>query len=135
MNTLTQPEIGLSSRLSKGKDLRLTRQGGLTNVDPQHLMRLEREPNYNYETSERFRGQGSFAVRLVIRQSPFEASSFGLVEALEGYRGLSAFIEYCIQPEKVEAARPMSYLKNGILVHHSGTRITSDDVAKALAEE
>jgi prevent-host-death family protein len=28
-----------------------------------------------------------------------------------------------------------AYRKNGILVHHAGKKITSDDVAKALAEE
>ena len=30
---------------------------------------------------------------------------------------------------------PVAYRKNGILVHHTGQTITSEDVARALAEE
>ncbi len=30
---------------------------------------------------------------------------------------------------------PYAYVKNGILVHHAGHRITSGDVARALADE
>ncbi len=39
------------------------------------------------------------------------------------------------QPKAKLTAVPESYIKNGILVHHTGHTITSEDVAAALAEE
>jgi len=39
------------------------------------------------------------------------------------------------QPKAKLTAVPVAYVKNGILVHHTGHAITSEDVAAALAEE
>jgi hypothetical protein len=136
MNTLAQPVVGLTSRLPKGKDLRFTRQGGLASVDPQRLIGSDRKSIHSFDLARRINDQGSFSIRVVIRQSLLEASPFGLSQTFEGEQGLSAFTRYYTQKEELAAVtRPSSYVKNGILVHHAGTRITSEDVAKALAEE
>lgn len=36
---------------------------------------------------------------------------------------------------KLSAVSPKTYRKNGILVHHTGKTITSEDVAKGLEED
>ncbi len=39
------------------------------------------------------------------------------------------------EPKAKLCAVPVAYRKNGILVHHTGQAISSEDVARALAEE
>lgn len=131
MNTLTQPVIGLSARPFRGKDLGGTRQGNFTNVDPQRMFGLDRKAPGHVFLTHRSIDQGSFLVRFMIRQSPLESVTFGLAQALEDYLETAFFKN----SERTGKLKPTSYMKNGILVHHSGSRITSEEVAKALAEE
>jgi hypothetical protein len=135
MKTLTQRVVGLSPRHSQGKDLSFTRQSLFANADPQRLVGLDRNlAPYVNVTSQRT-DRGSLSIQIEIRQSPFVNSSFSLPPAPERYQGLNSLLEHCARPNIMTPAKPTSYVKNGILVHHAGSPITSDDIAKALAEE
>jgi hypothetical protein len=77
-------------------------------------------------------------------QAPELFHSLGLSQMLEGRgemlerRGISTYLPQprtSIVAALAKPPRPTLYRKNGILVGHSGRRITPEDVANALNEE
>ena len=59
----------------------------------------------------------------------------GLAESLKERAGFSNCVSQSVQRNEPSEPGIKTYLKNDILVGHAGRRITSEDVANALAEE
>jgi hypothetical protein len=96
-----------------------------------HDFDLPFEEGHTYLLQDAARG---IAIRLVFHQLDVSKAAVGLAETLKGRVGISAYVTESV-PQNPVQPRPALYLKNGILVGHAGRRITSADVASALAEE
>jgi hypothetical protein len=66
-------------------------------------------------------------VQMIVQQTGFNGNFSGF-----GGFGIKIVMTETRVPLK---AAPLKYTKNGILVHHTGKTISSEDVANALAEE
>lgn len=130
LNNLTEHSPGLSQSLKRGT--RLTAQ--LEDVLPQrypgnrlnYFIELSHRTNANDATSQMF-------VEIEFLDLRPQTTS-GLAEAIKLPAGISTYASAVLPPNPV-LLEPLMYFKNGILVGHTGRRITSTDVANALDEE
>jgi hypothetical protein len=135
MNNLTPEALSLSEQLGMQAKEALPRRGTLGKVLPQqnriHFFDSSFEEGHTYYFQD---ASQNVAIKLVFYPTEAPQASIGLAESLKGRVGISAYVTEPV-PRNEVPPRPSTYLKNGILVSHAGRRITSADVANALAEE
>lgn len=61
--------------------------------------------------------------------------SVSLLGSLSRQVGISAYVPTPFARTEIKKQRSKVYVRHGILIHHTGQKITSEDVANALSEE
>lgn len=135
MNNLTPEGLSLSDQLGIQANGALSRRGSFeeVSIQPSRTYLIDSPPEEGHAyylqcTSQRL------AIKLEFYSSEAPRIPVSLAESLKGFVGISAYVSKAA-PQNESPPRATIYLKNGILVGHTGRRITSADVANALAEE
>jgi len=90
--------------------------------------KFERRPQSDFALGVDVQSLPGLVVQMIVQQTGFFNGAF----AQFGDFGVKVVMTEKKLPSKAAAIK---YTKNGILVHHSGKTISSEDVANALAEE